>query len=493
MITSALNPASPGKATLRRAVAGLVVLFAVVSADASDAGGRSITDTRVQLPSTGDVVRVLFLRDYNTRVVVLGTTMLGLAAGVIGTFMLLRKRALMGDALSHATLPGIALAFMVMAGGGGTGKHLPVLLAGAAISGVLGVLAILLIRSLTRLKEDAALGIVLSVFFGAGVALMGMIQQMNVGHAAGLESFIYGKTASMLARDAWLIAGAAAAVIAASALLFKEFSLLAFDQQYAAVQGWPVLAIDILMMAMVTLVTVIGLQAVGLILIIALLIIPPAAARFWTRRLRGLVMAAGTIGAMSGWLGASLSALVPRLPAGAIIVVVAAAVFLASMVLGPQRGLLRRTVERYRLARKLARQHLLRAFHEWGREHPDNPVLAAPDLMAIRSWSRPQLQAHLRAARRAELIRPAAGDGWRLTAEGAREAARIYRNYRLWELFLVQYADIAPSHVDRDADQVEHVLGSQMVAELEDLLRQQDAEGAGPRALAGKTGAEVKP
>ena len=145
-------------------------------------------------------MRVLSLRDYNTRVVVIGTTLLGLAAGTIGCFTLLRKRALMGDALSHATLPGIGLAFMFSARGG---RHRQIA-AGAArrrgrSAGVLGLAAILGIRNFTRLKEDAALGIVLSVFFGAGVAVLGVVQRWGTGHAAGLETFIYGKTASMLA------------------------------------------------------------------------------------------------------------------------------------------------------------------------------------------------------------------------------------------------------------------------------------------------------
>ena len=146
--------------------------------------------------------RVLLLEDYNTRLVVIATSLLGLAAGVVGSFTLLRKRALLGDALSHATLPGIGLAFLLSPALGLDGKSLPVLLVGAAISGSIGMAMILVIRNLTKLKEDTALGIVLSVFFGGGLALLGFAQQMPEGHAAGLESFIYGKTASIVAQDA---------------------------------------------------------------------------------------------------------------------------------------------------------------------------------------------------------------------------------------------------------------------------------------------------
>jgi len=450
---------------------------------------RSITDTAIGWPGWQQVARVLSLQDHNTRVVIIGTTLLGVAAGLIGTFMLLRKRALMADALSHATLPGIAIAFMVMVILGGDGKSLPGLLAGALISGVLGVGCVLVIRHFTRLKEDAALGVVLSVFFGAGIALLGIIQKMEAGHAAGLESFIYGKTASMLTSDAMMIAAAAAIIALASALLFKEFTLICFDQGYARAQGWPVMLLDVLMMALVVGVTVIGLQAVGLILVIALLVIPPAAARFWTHRLLGMLLVAGFIGALSGLLGAGLSALLPRLPAGAVIVVVAGLAFLVSMIAGPAQGLSVRWIEHHRLSRKVARQHLLRAMFEYGERLSGTGLSAAragagfkgpaeteghsvsfDHLVAQRSWSAGQLRRLLAAARREGLIHQDAGAGWSLTERGLAEARRVVRNHRLWELYLITHADIAASHVDRDADQLEHVLGSELVERLESLL-----------------------
>lgn len=420
-----------------------------------------------------DLLRILTLQDYNTRVVVIGTMLLGLAAGIIGAFMLLRKRALMGDALSHATLPGIGIAFIVTTLAGGDGKSLPVLLIGAAISGTIGTLCVLVIRHFTRLKEDAALGIVLSVFFGLGVAILGLVQNMHTGSAAGLESFIYGKTASMLSSDAKLIAIAAIVISIACALLFKEFSLLCFDEAYAKSGGWPVLALDLFMMALVVAVTVIGLQAVGLILIIALLIIPAAAARFWTDRLRTMILGSAVLGAASGYLGASLSALVPKLPAGAVIVVVATIAFIFSMFLGSSRGLVVRWVDQIKLARSIARQHLLRAIFEWAEETNNDPRHVGANwkhLLAERSWSGPQLKRLLARGEREGLVFEAADGTYRLTEEGLSDAARMTRNHRLWEAYLVTHADVAPSHVDRDADDVEHVIGHAMVKELEALV-----------------------
>lgn len=417
------------------------------------------------------LTHVLLLQDYNTRVVVIGATLLGLGAGVVGSFTLLRKRALMGDALSHATLPGIALAFLLATRLGGDGKSLPLLLAGASVSGLAGVGAILGIRRYTRLKEDTALGIVLSVFFGAGVALLGVVQQVEGGHAAGLESFIYGKTAAMLAGDAVLIAAASAACLAASVLLFKELELLCFDSGFAASRGLPVGWLDGVLMLMVVVVTIIGLQAVGLILMIALLVIPAAAARFWTDDIRRMAVLSGGLGAASCYVGATLSALYPKLPSGATIVLVAAAGFLVSAVFGSARGVLLRRVRRRAFLRRIGQEHVLRSAYEAleGREDKTEAVALAT-LVDARSWTPSRLRRIVRRAEAAELVRRESRDGIRLTARGLLEAQRLTRQHRLWELYLITHADVAPSRVDRGADAIEHVLDAETLHHLETLL-----------------------
>ncbi|MFT5128412.1 MAG: manganese/zinc/iron transport system permease protein [Rhodothermales bacterium] len=445
-------------------------------------------------PSWSELLHVLALRDYNTRVVVLGVMMLGLAAGIIGTFMLLRKRSLMGDAISHATLPGIGIAFIIMVKMGGDGKFLPGLLIGAMISGVLGMLTILIIRRLTRLNEDCALGIVLSVFFGFGMVLLTVIQNMKEGNAAGLESFIYGKTASMLASDAMLTGVTALIVAVVCGLLFKEMALLCFDQNFAASQGWPVTVLDVTMMTLVAGVTVIGLQAVGLILIIALLIIPAAAARFWTDHLRSMVLVSGFIGMLAGYFGATLSALVPRLPAGAVIVLMASAAFGFSMVFGRTRGLLMRWLEHRSLGKRIGRQNLLRAMYERlerdaATDSAIRPGVASsvghgsvtlPDLLAARSWSRAQLGRLLARGCNIGLVRRDSAGRYQFTEQGLSEARRFVRNHRLWELYLITHADIAPSRVDGDADEIEHVLGETMVDKLQALLDARESSAGMP-------------
>lgn len=450
----------------------LMILLCPAVASAQPAGDSSTSLT------TETLLRVLTLRDYNTRVVVIGVSVLGAAAGVIGGFMLLRKQSLLGDALAHATLPGIAIAFMVMVAWGGNGKWMPGLLTGAVISGLAGVGLILLIQSMTRLKEDTALGIVLSVFFGFGAALMGIVQQMHTGSAAGLETFIYGRTAAMLASDARLIVYVAVIVTLVCVLLFKELKLLSFDRQFAATQGWPVLGLDMLVMGLVTAVTVIGLQAVGLILIIALLIIPAAAARFWTHRLSIMLILSAVIGGLSGWIGASISGLQPRMPAGAIIVLVATGGFVISLFCGPARGVLARWIRVQQLNRKIARQHLLRAAYELIESgqaitaEGQRPRIRVDDLLTMRSWTRRSLMRLIHRLDRKELLTLLPEETIELTDAGMVEARRVVRDHRLWELYLITHADVAPSHVDRGADMIEHVLGNEMVAQLEQLLEQ---------------------
>jgi manganese/zinc/iron transport system permease protein len=282
----------------------------------------------------------------------------------------------------------------------------------------------------------------------------------------------------MLRADALVIAATAILVAISCAILFKEFSLLCFDQPYAKTQGWPVTLLDLVLMTFVTAVTVIGLQAVGLILVIALLIIPPAAARFWTERLSIMFFLSAAIGGLSGMLGAALSALVPRLPAGAIIVVTASFIFLISMLTGSSRGVVVNLRRRLELNRRVARQHLLRGIYELieGDDMTANEELLAQrsapleSLHIERSWSLRHLRRLLGRYERDGLVAIRPDGRISLTTAGLHEARRLVRNHRLWEIYLITHADIAPSHVDRDADDLEHVLGREMVDKLESIL-----------------------
>lgn len=470
-------------------IAALLALFLVPLGESviqaaegkSPRGGKSITDTGIEWPSREKLWRTFSLADYNTRVVFSGVTALGAAGGLVGTFLLLRKRSLLSDTVSHCTLPGIAMAFLVAEATGISGRSLPLLLTGATVTGVLGMMAVAGIRARTRVKDDAALAIVLSVFFGLGIALLVVIQQLPTGNAAGLSHYIYGKAAAMTADDARLILYSSLALLIICAVLFKEFKLLCFDSDFARTQGWPVFALDLTLMGLVVAVTVIGLQAVGLLLVVALLIIPASAARFWSHRLVVTIVLATVIGALSGLGGVVTSALFPKLPAGAVIVLASVFFFAVSFIFGRKRGVLARWLERRHMSSQVARQHILRAIYEWCEERArafdkdplqllDVPVVVA-ELAVKNDWN---------AARLARLLHLGAGQGLltldavngvcQLTARGKLEARRVTRNHRLWETYLLQYADVAPQHIHHNADQIEHVIEPMIVNELEELL-----------------------
>ncbi|HYT95237.1 MAG TPA: iron chelate uptake ABC transporter family permease subunit [Gemmataceae bacterium] len=271
---------------------------------------------------------------YNTLVVLVGAGLLGAGAGVIGSFAVLRRRALMGDALAHAALPGLCIAFLVVGE-----KSLPAMLFGAFVTGVLGTVIISALRRWTRIKEDAAIGIVLSVFFGAGVVLEQLIQRPSLrGSQAGLNSYILGRTASMILEDVYLIGGVVLLCVTLVLLLYKEFRLVAFDPAFGQVQGWPVQRLDLLLMGLIALAVVIGLPAVGVVLMAAMLILPAVAARFWTERLGVMLCLSAVFGLAASVIGILLSARYARLPAGPTIVLVGTTLFLASALFAPQRG-----------------------------------------------------------------------------------------------------------------------------------------------------------
>ena len=281
-----------------------------------------------------------FQLGYNAALVAAGAALLGAAAGAVGTYLFLRRRALVSDAVAHATLPGVALAFIAMVALGGDGRWLPGLLGGAAISATLGLLAVQWLASQTRLPEDAAIAAVLSVFFGFGVVLLTFIQVMPGGRQAGLEGFLLGSTAGMLFSDAIVIA--AGGLLAGLAVLaqHRTLVLVAFDADYAAATGVPVGRVDLALLGLVTGVTVIGLKVVGLVLIVALLIIPAVTARLWTDRVDRMAPAAALAGGAAGHVGTALSASAPHLPTGSVIVLCAATLFALSLLAAPQRGLI---------------------------------------------------------------------------------------------------------------------------------------------------------
>ncbi|AXS39610.1 metal ABC transporter permease [Breoghania sp. L-A4] len=407
------------------------------------------------------ILQALFLSaGYNTTLVCVGAGLLGAAAGAIGVFVLLRKRSLLADAMSHATLPGVAIGFMAGVALFGDGRNLPLMLMGAAMSAGLGVLAVDWIRNNTRLSEDTAIGTVLSTFFALGMVLLTVIQEMDVSGQAGLEGFLLGATAGMLKGEALMIAAAAACVALAALAFMKQFSLVCFDADYAQARGWSVRRIDLLMLGLLLAVVVIGLKTVGLVLIIALAIIPPVAARFWTDRLPAMVAISSGIGAAGSYVGAAISSIAPNLPTGGVIVLVLFFLFLVSMLVSPVYGLVAAILRHRRFQRVVHERQGLLALAR------GEPVF---DPLTIRVLGR---RGFLR------------GDG-SPTPEGLSAGGRMSRDQALWNRYREDYPEDAHALADWSLKPIDDVLPRDLVSELEHKLAPAAAGAPGPRGPRG--------
>jgi manganese/zinc/iron transport system permease protein len=268
----------------------------------------------------------------NTLVAAAGVAAVGFAAGVVGSLALLRKRPLVGDAAAHATLAGVAGGFLVAGR-----RDLPTLLAGAFVAALAALGTLVLIRRFTRTRDDAATGIVIGVSFGLGIVLVSGLPRWGVPGSAGLEQFLLGHAAAITARDAVVLAGVSLAAVLVVAATLKEITLVAFDAAFAAAGGWPVALIDGLVAALVAAMIVAGLPAVGAVLVTALVVIPPAAARLWTDRVVTMLLLAGMFGLVAAVVGTLASATRPGLATGPLVVLAAAAIFAVSLLVAPRR------------------------------------------------------------------------------------------------------------------------------------------------------------
>jgi manganese/zinc/iron transport system permease protein len=358
--------------------------------------------------------------DYTLRVVALGAALLGAVSGSLGSFAVLRKQSLLGDAISHAALPGIVLAFLLTGS-----KATLVLVLGAAVAGWVGTLLIIGIVGATRVKQDSALGLGLSVFFGLGLVLLTYVQRLPMASQAGLDRFLFGQAATLLERDVAVIAGLGGIAVAVTALSWKEFKLLSFDREFGASLGYRMRVVDVLLTSVLVLAIVIGLQTVGVVLMSAMVVAPGAAARQWTDRTGSMVAIAGVIGAASGIAGAVVSSLTPRTPTGPAIVLCLSAAVVFSLFLAPNRGLAWSWLRAQRRNRQLRSEAVLHDLYLLARQHDETHAHEVAALEAIRMGDG-NVRRSLAVLREQGLARSTDRDQWVLTRRGSEEAARRF-------------------------------------------------------------------
>lgn len=401
----------------------------------------------------------------NVKYVVFGTILLSISSAVVGCFTFIKKKSLVGDVISHAVLPGICVSFLA------SGSKDPFLLIiGAFISGWISILVMDAIIQNTKIKEDAATGLSLSVFFGIGILLMTYIQHSGNAAQSGLDTFLFGKAAALVGKDLLAFSIIAVIVLVTVFFFYKEFKVISFDPQFARVIGLPIKRLEMILTSITVLAVVTGIQAVGVVLMAAMLITPAAAARFWTDRLSRMIVIASIFGAFSGISGAFISYSAPSMPTGPWMVMILSIIALLSFFFAPRKGIVVRQWRRFSIKRQLLEENLLKTFYRIGENSGEHfNTVAINDLQVIRNFSPAQLTKGLRKLRINGYVRKNE-DQWYLTNEGFEKGKRITRLHRLWELYLTKYLRIAPDHVHEDADTIEHVITPELESRLEKLL-----------------------
>ncbi|ARV09592.1 zinc transporter [Winogradskyella sp. PC-19] len=355
--------------------------------------------------------------DYTLRTITLGTAILGAVTGMLGSFAVLRKQSLLGDAISHAALPGIAITFLIT----GT-KDTNILLLGALISGLIGTFWIRGIVKKTHLKSDTALGLILSLFFGFGMLLLTFIQKQPNANQAGLDKYLFGQAATLVESDVWLMAIVTGLCVLVLLLFWKEFKILLFDADYTKTLGFNTKTIDILITSFIVLAIVLGLQTVGVVLMSAMLLAPAAAARQWTNSLAKMVFLAAIFGAFSGVFGTAVSASQNNLSTGPVIVLVAAIFVIFSFIFSPSRGLLFKQIRFIKNRRDLELHKTLAFMHQIAETHED---ISHPHTIKILNNFQGYTKGTLKKLVDKGFVQ-LQGNMWSLTKQGYKTAANLY-------------------------------------------------------------------
>ena len=408
------------------------------------------------------------LKDPNVLYVVLGMIFINSASALIGTFAFLRKRALIGDAVAHSLLPGLCVGF-ILAGE----KDITYLLIGAFISGWLSTFAVDLIVNKSKVKQDAAIGIVLSSFFAVGIVLLTYIQKQASGQHSGLDHFLFGQAAA-INKSEIVTFGIILSVILVSLLLFyRSFVIVSFNFDFAKSIGLPVKFIEFLLTSLTVLAIASGIQALGVILMSALIITPGAAARLWTHKLPLILALAVLISIIAGIGGAYVSYSQAGMPTGPWVVLILAVLMGISILFAPKKGIIYR-FKRARFNRlKILHENILKAIyqqHEGELKHKElNTKLTLGEIISIRRFDTDQLLKGLKRLMNSGFVLRDA-DTYSLTEAGKKESRRIVRLHRLWEQYLLKRTTIDSDHVHSGAEAIEHIISPELEKELEKEL-----------------------
>jgi ABC-type Mn2+/Zn2+ transport system permease subunit/Mn-dependent DtxR family transcriptional regulator len=417
----------------------------------------------------GTVSRLFDSRIEGVDCVVWAAVLLGVVCGVLGCFIVLRRQSLLGDAIGHSVLPGVCLGFIL-----GGGRSTPALLAGALVAGLLATWMIAVLQRTTRLKSGECMVVVFTGFYGLGIMLLVRAGRAQ-GGSAGLERFLFGQIAGISLADVGYIAGVTVLTLGAVVVLWRKLAAWCFDEGFAHGVGTPTRTIELVMTVLLTLAIVISIQAVGVVLVAALLVTPAATAYLLTDRLHRMVLLAALFGAGAGLVGVftslGLSSATRDMPTGATIVLTAGVVFGLAFLFSPRHGVLPRLARLWERRRRTGAENLLKTLYAIMENRvTDDRRFGVSDVASARQESAAHVRTLAKVARRRGWLERAGDDPLVLTDDGLTEARHVVRNHRLWELFLTQEAKLAADHVHADAEYIEHVLPRDVIARLEQML-----------------------
>ncbi len=405
------------------------------------------------------------LEDPIIRNVIVGSVLLSICASIIGCFTLLRKRALVGDAISHAVLPGVCLAFVLQ------GNKEPLgLLFGAFVTGWLSISVMDFVNKRTKISEDTSIALVLSVFFAVGTLLLSIIQHLpDLPDKSGLNHFLFGSAVAISNNDLLLFGGIALVIILVVFIFYKAFLLLSFDELYSQSIGLPVSLLRILLTSLTVASVVIGIQAVGVVLMAAMLITPAATSRFWASRLPVMLALSVLFGGISA-IGGTFGSYVTNSPTGPWIVMVLSMIAVGSFLFAPQRGIISNLLRQRRYQRKIREENILKAIYQLGeRNEAFFEEFTFRDILRKRPMATNELRDGLKRLT-AHGYLDKESNTWAFTKEGKSRGQRLVKLHRLWEVYLTQYLRIAEDHVHDDADTIEHIITPELEKRLEELL-----------------------
>lgn len=396
--------------------------------------------------------------------VMLGTVLLASTSAIVGSFSYLKKQSLVGDAVAHAILPGVVLAFFL-----GGEKNPWYLVSGALITGLMAHYGIEYIQRYSKLKPDTAIALVLSVFFGIGIMLMSLLQDAGVAGGSGLDRFLLGKAAAITQQDLWAFGALALFLILGVLLFYKGFQLMAFNEDFARAAGLPVEGVRTALTVLTVLAITLGIQTVGVVLMAALLITPAAAARAWTSNLPRLIVLSAIMAGASAALGTYVSSALPKMPTGPWIVVFMTGIAAVSLLVAPEKGWLARYKRARRNSRKTNTENVIKIFYQLEEREGRKGAFSMEDLLQKRAIATPVLKRVLRQLVKSHWLTEGTA-GFALTERGRKEGRRVVRLHRLWELYLTERMRMKSDHIHPGAETMEHLITpeieQQLIAEL---------------------------